>query len=254
MRRTNQTKFLTTNCRKTAGALLVVASLMLMVGCAGVSNGGSSGSKGSSGSGSSGSGSGGSGPSADAQLAVSPATLALGSVFAGSSGTASGTLNATGGSVTVSAASANNSAFSVSGLSLPVTIDSGKSVPFTVTFSPSAAGAASATLTFTSNAQTSTTAESLTGTGMAAPTHSVNLSWNPSSSSNISGYNIYRAVYASSCGSFAKINSTLNTSTLYTDAVVTDGTSYCYATTAVNSSNEESGYSNIVSPVAIPAP
>jgi hypothetical protein len=48
--------------------------------------------------------------------------------------------------------------------------------------------------------------------------------------------------------------STLDTLTTYTDSSVTDGTNYCYATTAVNSSNEESGYSNIVSDVQIPPP
>ncbi len=57
-----------------------------------------------------------------------------------------------------------------------------------------------------------------------------------------------------SCGSYAKINSLLDTSTLYTDSSVVDGTSYCYATTAVNTSNEESGYSNIVSNLQIPPP
>jgi len=122
-----------------------------------------------------------------------------------------------------------------------------------VTFSPQTTGAVGATLTFGSNAQPSTTSETLSGTGTPAPTHTVNLSWNASTSSNISGYNVYRAVYVSSCGSFSKINSTLNTGTLYTDSAVTDGTSYCYATTAVNSSNEESGYSNIASNVQIPA-
>jgi fibronectin type 3 domain-containing protein len=108
-------------------------------------------------------------------------------------------------------------------------------------------------LSFTSNAQPSTTAETLTGAGTAAPTHSVNLSWSASTSSGISGYNVYRAVYVNCCGSFfSKINSLLNTGTLYTDIVVVDGTSYCYATTAVNSSAEESGYSDIISNVEIP--
>ena len=79
------------------------------------------------------------------------------------------------------------------------------------------------------------------------------MSWDASPSSNISGYNIYRAVYSGSCGSYSKVNSVLNTSTLYTDSSVVDGTSYCYTSTAVNSSNEESGYSNIVSNVQIPA-
>jgi hypothetical protein len=186
-------------------------------------------------------------------LAVSPVTLALGSVVVGTSGTASGTLAASGATVIVSAVSSNNSAFSIGGLSLPVTIAAGKSVPFTVTFSPQTAGSATAALTFTSNAQSSTTIETLTGTGTAAAVHSVNLSWSASTSSNISGYNIYRAAYASGCGSFSKINSLLNTGTLYTDSAVVDGVSYCYATTAVNTSNEESGYSNTVSNVQVPA-
>jgi Abnormal spindle-like microcephaly-assoc'd, ASPM-SPD-2-Hydin len=104
------------------------------------------------------------------QLVVSPSTLNLGSILVGSSGTASGSLSASGASVTVTADSVNNSAFTVSGLSLPVSIPAGgESVPFTVKFTPTAAGSASATLAFTSNAQTSSTTESLTGTGSAAP-------------------------------------------------------------------------------------
>jgi hypothetical protein len=185
-------------------------------------------------------------------LAVSPA--ALGSVVVGTSGTASGTLTAGGSSVAVSAVSSNNSAFSVGGLSLPVTIPAGNSAAFTVTFSPQTTGPVTAALTFTSNAQSSTTVETLTGTGMAAPVHSVNLSWSTSTSSNVSGYNIYRAAYASACGSFSKINSSLNTGTLYTDSAVVDSATYCYATTAVNTTNEESGYSNVVSNVQVPAP
>jgi hypothetical protein len=86
-----------------------------------------------------------------------------------------------------------------------------------------------------------------------APTHTVDLSWNASASADVIGYNVYRAVYTGSCGSFSKINVDLTTSNSYTDAV-TGGTSYCYATTAVNTSNQESDYSNIVSDVQIPSP
>jgi len=196
----------------------------------------------------------GTGTAAAGQLTVTPTTLGLGSVVVGTSGRASGSLTASGTNVTVTAASSSNSAFSMGGLSLPVTIPAGQSASFTVTFSPQASGAASATLTFASNAQPTATTETLTGTGTAAPTYTVNLSWNASISSGVSGYNIYRAVYTTSCESFSKINSALNTSTLYADSVVADGTSYCYATTAVNSSNEESGYSNTISNVQIPAP
>jgi hypothetical protein len=59
-------------------------------------------------------------------------------------------------------------------------------------------------------------------------------------------------LYGNSCGSFSKINSTLNTGTLFTDSAVVNGKSYCYAATAVDSSNAESGYSNIVSNLQIP--
>jgi hypothetical protein len=182
-------------------------------------------------------GTGSSSTTTNGQLTVSPATLALGNVVDGSSGAASGILIASNGSVTVSAASSNNSVFSVGGLSLPATIAAGQSIPFTVTFSPQTPGAVSATLTFTNSGQPSTAVEILTGTG---------------TSSNILGYNIYRATQSGSCGSFSKINAVLNTGTLYTDAAVASGTTYCYAATAVNTSSEESSYSNIDSNVQIP--
>lgn len=197
----------------------------------------------------------GSGTTTAGELGVSPTTLAIGSVVVGSSGSASGSLTASGASVTITSASANNAAFSFSGITLPVTIPASQSLPFTVRFNPTTAGAATATLSFTSDSGNSPTTETLTGTGEVAPTYDVALSWNASTSSNISGYNVYRAVYSNSnCGSFSKINLSLEASTIYTDSVVVDGTSYCYAATAVTSSNQESGYSNIVSNIQIPAP
>jgi Abnormal spindle-like microcephaly-assoc'd, ASPM-SPD-2-Hydin len=199
----------------------------------------------------------GAGTSTVGQLSVTPATLAVGSVAVGTSGTASGGLTATGANVTVTAATTNNSVFTVGGLPLPVTIPAGQSVPFTITFSPAITGAAAATLTVTNNGQASTITEALTGTGTSSSgsgsNHSVALSWSPSSSSGIAGYNIYRADYTDSCQSFSPINGSLDANTVYTDSNVADGASYCYATTAVNTSNEESGKSNIVSNVQIPA-
>jgi hypothetical protein len=233
---TTSTEAVSRHSRHIPALLFLLVALLLLLGCQGVSTGSS----------------GGSGPSSSPQLSVSPATLALGSVVAGSSATASGNLIASGGSITITGATSSSTTFSIGGLSLPTTIAAGQSVPFSVTFSPQVAGTASATVTFTSTAQPSTTTQALTGTGAAASTHSVNLSWNPSTSS-ISGYNIYRASYSGSCGSFNKINSLLNTGTLYTDLSVAGGTSYCYAATAVDTSNQESGYSNIVSNIQIPA-
>lgn len=213
--------------------VFLLCGLWLLIGCGGVSTGSS----------------GGSGP----QLSVTPAVLGLGNVVAGSSATASGTLIASGGSVTLTGATSNSTTFTIGGLSLPTTIAAGQSVPFTVTFSPQVAGSASATLTFTSNAVPSTISETLSGTGSAASIHSVNLSWTGSTSPSISGYNVYRAAYSGSCTSFSRINAVLNTGTLYTDPTVANGASYCYAATTVDTSNQESGYSNIVSNIQIPA-
>jgi hypothetical protein len=189
------------------------------------------------------------------QLSVSPTSFGLGNVVVGTSGSASGSLSASGANVTVTAASTNNSRFTISGLSLPAVVTAGQSVPFTVSFSPQVTGADSATITFTSNGQPSTTTASATGAGIPAPKHTVNLSWNASNSPNIVGYNVYRAIFGNSCGGYSKINgSTLDTLTIYSDSTVVDGANYCYATTAVNSSHEESGYSNIVSDVQIAPP
>ena len=65
----------------------------------------------------------------------------------------------------------------------------------------------------------------------------------------MTGYNIYRST--SSSGNYVKLNASLDASTTYTDATVASGNTYFYATTAVNSSGEESGYSNQVQ-VSVP--
>jgi fibronectin type 3 domain-containing protein len=139
--------------------------------------------------------------------------------------------------------------FVISGL--PVTIPAGQSANFTVTFTPQASGAASVGASFTSNASNSPASATVTGTGVAAPVHTVSLSWTASTSPNIVGYNIYRRT--GTTGSFTQINSGLIATTTYVDTSVADGQTYYYETTAVNSTNEESEPTTPVSAV-IPAP
>jgi len=188
------------------------------------------------------------GTSAAVQLQVTPSTINVGNVTVGTSGTQTGTLTAIGGSVTVSSVSVGGSEFAVSGI--PVTIPAGQSANFTVTFTPQSSGAASVTAVFTSNASDSSAAATLAGTGVAALAHTVNLSWDASTSPDIIGYNVYRRTGSS--GSFTKINSALDPQTSYADSSVADGQTYYYETTAVNSSNEESVASTPVKAV-IPA-
>lgn len=96
--------------------------------------------------------------------------------------------------------------------------------------------------------------KAVVNTNPGSSTHIVDLSWAASTSGDVSGYNVYRAVYSGSCGSFSKLNSTPIAATAYTDSHVAGGASYCYATTAVSANNTESGFSNIVSNVQIPQP
>jgi hypothetical protein len=190
------------------------------------------------------------------QSTLNVSSVNVGSVTVGTSGTQTGTLSASGASVSVSSVGLNGtnpSEFSVSGLSFPVTVTPSQPVTFTVTFTPGASGTASASASFASNASNSPSAGSLTGTGTPAPVHTVSLSWTASTTSGLTSYNVYRAVYGtSSCGSYATIGSTPSSSTVFTDSVVADGTTYCYATTAVDPTGE-SGYSNIIQ-AKIPAP
>jgi hypothetical protein len=186
-------------------------------------------------------------------LSVTP--VSAGSVVVGTSGTQTGTLTATGASVSVTSVSlsgTNPSEFSISGLSFPVTVTTSQPVPFTVTFTPGATGTASASASFASTASNSPSAAALTGSGTAAPVHTVSLSWTASTTSGVTSYNVYRAVFGTSCGSYSNVGSTPSSITAYSDSVVADGTTYCYATTAVDPSGE-SAYSNI-SKAVIPAP
>ena len=188
---------------------------------------------------------------AQGQLSVSPASLNFGSVVVGASAPLTGTLSATGSSVTISAASSNNSEFALSGIPLPTTLIAGQAASFTVTFKPTATGSTSATLSFSSDAANSPTAQALAGNGVAAASHSVDLSWNASTTTGVVGYNVYRG--GASGGPYSKIDAALEASTAYTDNTVSAGQTYYYVTTAVDGSGSESGYSNQTTAV-IPAP
>jgi hypothetical protein len=174
------------------------------------------------------------------QLAVSPTSLSFGNVADGSNSSLSSSLTASGASVTITSASLNNGEFVLSGISLPATLAAGQSTPFTVTFTPQASGATSASLSFSSNASNSPAVQSMTGTGTAPTQHTVNLTW--TASANAVGYNIYRGTVAG--GPYSMINSSLDGTTAYTDNTVVSGQTYYYVAMAVDDNSNESGYSN----------
>jgi predicted phage tail protein len=188
--------------------------------------------------------------SAPGQLTLSPANLSFGSVTTGSKASLSGTLSATGSSVTISSGTSSSGEFLLGGVSLPATLAAGQSLPFTVTFSPQTSGSVSASLSFASNAANSPATESLSGSGVAPTQHSVDLSWGASSSSSVQGYNVYRA--GVSGGPYAAVVSA-NSATTFVDGSVLSGQTYYYVVTAVDTSGMESAYSNQVQAV-IPSP
>ncbi len=71
--------------------------------------------------------------------------------------------------------------------------------------------------------------------------HNVTLNWVASTSSGVTGYNVYRG--STSGGPYTLIGSS-STAVTYTDFKVAAGASYFYVVTAIDSSGAESGYSN----------
>jgi hypothetical protein len=183
------------------------------------------------------------------QLTLTPSVINFGSVVAGTTQSQTGTLSAGSTAVTISSAGVSTSQFSLSGLTLPVTISAGSSISYQLTFAPATSGSASANLTFVSNAANSPTVESLSGSA-TAPQHSVALGWNPSNSPNVVAYNVYRGTVSG--GPYALLTP-MNSSTADTDSTVQSGTTYYYVVTAVDSAGTESAYSNPTQ-AAIPSP
>lgn len=188
----------------------------------------------------------GTGVSATQLLNVSPTSLDLGNVQVGSTGTQTATLTNSGtGSVTISQMTVSGTGYSATGVSAGQVLTAGESVPITVTFTPTTTGSATGSVTITSNASNSPAVISLTG-----GSHLVDLSWT-ASTSTVAGYNIYRGT--GNGGPYTKLNPSLVSGVTYTDTSVVAGQLYYYVVTAVDSSGNESVYSNQAS-ATVPTP
>jgi fibronectin type 3 domain-containing protein len=74
------------------------------------------------------------------------------------------------------------------------------------------------------------------------------LNWQPSPSSDVAGYDVYRST-ASGSG-YVKINSSLVGGLTFTDDTLAGGQTYYYVTTSVDSDGVESTYSGAVQAVS----
>src|SRR4029077_18498300 len=134
--------------------------------------------------------------------------------------------------------------YSMTGGSAPVTLTPSQNLTLSVRFSPTTVVTVNGSISIVSNATGSPATVTLSGTGVAPVQHSVALTWS-ASTSTVSGYNVYRGTVSG--GPYTKINASLVAVLNYTDSTVQSGTTYFYVTTAVDSSGNESTYSNEVS-------
>jgi len=82
-------------------------------------------------------------------------------------------------------------------------------------------------------------------TATAQVPHSVALTWMASTSTTVTGYNVYRSTVNG--GPYTLVNTALIPGLSYTDSTVQDGLVYYYVATAVDGSGDESPYSTPVS-------
>ncbi len=178
-------------------------------------------------------------------LNSSSTSLTFGSVNVSSSNTQSVTLtNAGSSSVTISNVMVAGAGFGASGVSSGLILSSGHGAALSATFDPASGGIATGSITVTSNAANSPLVIALSGTGVAPTSYSVSLNW-AASTSSVTGYNVYSSTVSG--GPYAKLTPAPVGATDYTDSSVQQGNTYYYVVTAVNSQNQESGYSTQVS-------
>jgi hypothetical protein len=103
---------------------------------------------------------------ASGQLTSNPASISFGTTQVGTKSSATGTLvNSTTSPVTISQITVAGSGFQFGGLALPLALNPGQTLSYSVTFAPQATGSVTGNLAITSNAVNSTLNVPLSGTG-----------------------------------------------------------------------------------------
>lgn len=188
----------------------------------------------------------GSGSTSTRTLSLSSTSLSFGNELLGGSNTLQLTVKNNGNSsVLISQLSVSGTAFSTVGGLGGVTLAAGQSAYLLVVFAPKTTGFQTGTIAISSNAVNSPATVTMSGTGISSTTHSVVLSWAASSSSGVTGYNVYRST--TSGGGYARVNAVPTSTTKYSDGGVSSGATYYYVVTAVNSSGGESAKSGQIS-------
>ena len=194
-------------------------------------------------------------------LSASVAAVNFGVINLGSIGLQTMTLSNSGsGGIAISGISLSGSSLTFGGIYTGMELSPGQSTVVTVSFAPASAIPASGAITIISNAANSplvipwvANSNSNSSTRSASnPTpssHSVMLTWSPSASAPVIGYNVYRGLVSG--GPYSIVNSSPVATTAYSDTLQSAAQTVYYVVTTVGDNNAESAYS---SEVAVPIP
>ena len=194
----------------------------------------------------------GSGEKAVASLALTPPSLNFGNQTVKTTTTQNVTLQNTGDvPVTIQGVTLAGGAFNYSNLSPGVALTPNQQITFQVSFTPTVAGAAAATMSLLSPSlstpeKLSLSGDGVTGSSPAPPSpsskHRVHLTWHPGTGGQVIGYIVYRSEVSG--GSFSPLFGTAIPEVSYDDDSVSASTTYYYVVTAVDAAGVQSSYSN----------
>ena len=128
-------------------------------------------------------------------------------------------------------------------------VAAGGNCTIVILFTPSAAGTRGASLTITDNASGSPQSVSLAGTG----THDVILTWTPSTTPGIKGYNVYRGTTPGGESS-TPLNTLPVSGTTFADVNVQAGLTYYYVVTAASSNGTTQSSDSNEASATVPSP
>jgi hypothetical protein len=180
-----------------------------------------------------------SGTGASPGVSLSPSSLAFGGVPIDSvSSLQTISLSNTGNAVlsitSLAVGGANSSDFAETADTCGGSVVAGGNCTIGITFTPSLAGAETASIAVTDNAGGSPQTVALSGTGA----HDVILTWTASTTSGVAGYNVYRGT-TSGGESATPLNPTPIAGTTLADSNVLAGQAYYYVITAVAADGTE---------------